>query len=92
MTGFFTWLARNKDIGVLLLRLFIGFRLIYGVLDNILYWPDAMDPFLMGGEKLINPGSRAAADPFGGNDKVIKVPFLINRGAAIPVIFQHNHV
>ena len=28
----------NKDIGILFLRLFIGVRLIYGVLDNVLYW------------------------------------------------------
>ena len=28
----------NRDIGVLLLRLFIGARLIYGVLDNVLHW------------------------------------------------------
>lgn len=29
---------KNKDIGILLLRLFIGVRLIYGVQDNILDW------------------------------------------------------
>lgn len=35
---FFTWLDRNKDLGVLFLRLFIGIRLIYGVADNVLGW------------------------------------------------------
>lgn len=29
---------QNKDIGVLLLRLFIGIRLIYGVIDNVISW------------------------------------------------------
>ena len=29
---------KNKDVGTLLLRLFIGVRLIYGVLDNVLHW------------------------------------------------------
>ena len=28
----------NKDIGILLLRIFIGVRLVYGVLDNVLHW------------------------------------------------------
>ena len=28
----------NKDIGILLLRIFIGVRLVYGVLDNMLHW------------------------------------------------------
>ena len=32
------WLNSNKDVGILLLRLFIGLRLIYGVADNILSW------------------------------------------------------
>ena len=32
------WLDRNKDVGVLLLRLFIGIRLLYGVQDNIFHW------------------------------------------------------
>ena len=27
-----------QDVGVLLLRLFVGIRLIYGVIDNILSW------------------------------------------------------
>lgn len=34
--GIFRPLKKNKDIGVLLFRLFIGIRLLYGVLDNIL--------------------------------------------------------
>ena len=38
MQSFFTWLDRNKDVGVLLLRLFIGARLIYGVVDNVFSW------------------------------------------------------
>ncbi len=36
--NFTLWLNRNKDVGVLLLRLFIGVWLIYGVQDNILHW------------------------------------------------------
>ncbi|MEP2772498.1 MAG: DoxX family protein [Fulvivirga sp.] len=28
----------NPDIGIFLLRLFIGLRLIYGVIDNIISW------------------------------------------------------
>lgn len=31
-------MATNKDIGILFLRIFIGVRLIYGVLDNVLHW------------------------------------------------------
>ncbi len=38
MQSFFNWLDRRKDAGVLLLRLFTGIRLIYGVLDNVLSW------------------------------------------------------
>ena len=34
----FTWFKQHKDVGILLLRLFIGSRLLYGVLDNILHW------------------------------------------------------
>lgn len=30
-----TWLNQHKDLGVLLLRIFIGTRLVYGVMDNI---------------------------------------------------------
>ena len=29
------WLNQYKDVGVLILRIFIGIRLIYGVIDNI---------------------------------------------------------
>ncbi len=35
---------RNNDVGILLLRLFVGIRLIYGVQDNILHW-DRMKEF-----------------------------------------------
>ena len=38
MTRFYNWLDQNRDIGVLLLRLFIGIRLIYGVIDNVFSW------------------------------------------------------
>lgn len=38
MNPFFNWLDRNKELGVLFLRLFIGICLIYGVLDNIFSW------------------------------------------------------
>ncbi|HEV7333541.1 MAG TPA: DoxX family protein [Flavisolibacter sp.] len=30
--------GKNTDAGILLLRLFVGVRLIYGVQDNILHW------------------------------------------------------
>jgi putative oxidoreductase len=33
-----TWFHKNSDIGVLLLRLFTGIRLLYGVLDNVVSW------------------------------------------------------
>jgi putative oxidoreductase len=32
------WLDKNKDVGLLLLRLFVGMRLLYGVADNIVDW------------------------------------------------------
>ena len=32
------WLDQNKDVGVLLLRAFVGLRLIYGVTDNVISW------------------------------------------------------
>ncbi len=32
------WLDKNKDVGLFLLRLFIGIRLLYGVVDNIVAW------------------------------------------------------
>jgi putative oxidoreductase len=38
------WFGNHKDVGILLLRLFIGLRLVYGVIDNILSW-DHMKAF-----------------------------------------------
>lgn len=38
MDQFFQLLNRNRDIGVFLLRLFVGFRLLAGVVDNIFSW------------------------------------------------------
>jgi putative oxidoreductase len=38
MNNFFIWFDDRKDIGVLLLRLFVGVRLIYGVIDNVTSW------------------------------------------------------
>lgn len=35
-TSFTTWLDRHRDLGVLALRLFVGARLVYGVLDNVI--------------------------------------------------------
>ncbi|MBX2877588.1 MAG: DoxX family protein [Saprospiraceae bacterium] len=32
------WLGENPSIGILLLRIFLGSRLLYGVVDNILSW------------------------------------------------------
>lgn len=32
------WLEKHRDIGLLLLRLFIGFRITYGVADNVFSW------------------------------------------------------
>lgn len=43
MESIFKWLKVNQDIGVLLLRLFVGFRLIYGVQDNILHWSQMLE-------------------------------------------------
>ena len=34
----FAWFERNRDWGIFLLRLFIGSRLVYGVLDNVVSW------------------------------------------------------
>ena len=34
----FSWFDRNSSWGIFLLRLFIGLRLIYGVLDNVTSW------------------------------------------------------
>lgn len=40
----YTWMYRdNTDIGIFILRLFIGLRLIYGVLDNIVSWDRMID-------------------------------------------------
>jgi len=33
-----TWLESKQDIGILLLRLFVGLRLLYGVVDNVFSW------------------------------------------------------
>jgi putative oxidoreductase len=38
MRSFFLWLDKNRSIGILILRLFVGLRLIYGVIDNVLSW------------------------------------------------------
>ena len=38
MNHFFKWFDSRKDVGVLLLRLFVGVRLIYGVIDNVISW------------------------------------------------------
>lgn len=38
MNHFFLWLDKNENIGFILLRLFAGLRLIYGVIDNIISW------------------------------------------------------
>ena len=34
----FSWFDKHSDIGILILRLFTGVRLIYGVQDNIFSW------------------------------------------------------
>ncbi len=38
MSTFDVFFASKKHIGILLLRMFIGIRLIYGVMDNIVNW------------------------------------------------------
>ena len=38
MQAFFNYLDRNSGVGLLILRLFVSIRLIYGVLDNVLSW------------------------------------------------------
>lgn len=38
MPRFFSWFHRHQDWGIFLLRLFIGLRLIYGVMDNVISW------------------------------------------------------
>ncbi len=37
------WLSSNADIGLLMLRIFIGLRLIYGVIDNIISWEKMLE-------------------------------------------------
>jgi putative oxidoreductase len=38
MSNTFRWFDNHKDLGVLFLRIFVGLRLIYGVIDNIFSW------------------------------------------------------
>ena len=38
-----SWIKRNAGLGVLLLRIFIGCRLIYGVIDNIISWEKMLE-------------------------------------------------
>lgn len=42
------WLDHNRDAGVLLLRIFVGLRLVYGVVDNVFSWKhmQAFEAFL----------------------------------------------
>lgn len=44
LTRFNRWLQLKHDWGIFFLRLFIGLRLFYGVIDNILNW-DRMKEF-----------------------------------------------
>ena len=37
------WLTSNRDLGILFLRLFVGLRLFYGVIDNVLSWNRMME-------------------------------------------------
>jgi putative oxidoreductase len=37
------WLKKNENIGFVLLRFFIGIRLIYGVIDNIISWEKMLE-------------------------------------------------
>jgi len=37
------YLKTNTSIGILILRIFIGFRLFYGVIDNVLSWDKMME-------------------------------------------------
>lgn len=43
MSTFFLWFKNRRDMGVLFLRLFIGVRLIYGVIDNIFSWKKMLE-------------------------------------------------
>lgn len=38
-----SWFDDHSDIGILCLRLFIGIRLVYGVIDNILSWEKMLE-------------------------------------------------
>ena len=38
MNRFFNWLDYHQGVGLLLARLFVGVRLAYGVIDNVLSW------------------------------------------------------
>lgn len=38
-----TFLDANKHIGIFLLRIFIGCRLLYGVIDNVVSWERMME-------------------------------------------------
>lgn len=37
------WLKSNRDVGPLLLRIFMGTRLLYGVVDNIVSWEKMLE-------------------------------------------------
>ena len=37
------WFHSNSDFGLLVLRLFLGARIIYGVIDNIISWHKMME-------------------------------------------------
>jgi putative oxidoreductase len=37
------WLSTKADVGLLLLRLFIGLRIVYGAFDNIISWDKMME-------------------------------------------------
>ena len=37
------WLAANRHFGIFFLRLFVGLRLLYGVVDNVLSWEKMLE-------------------------------------------------
>ena len=37
------WFSSKSDLGLLIIRLFIGLRIIYGVFDNIISWNKMME-------------------------------------------------
>lgn len=39
MTKLDHYFAQRKDIGITVLRLFVGGRLVYGAVDNVISWP-----------------------------------------------------